>query len=68
MTKFLLIFFVIQFIFNLIFLAILYRHGKNSKSNYSKISDEEYKEFQEWINNRNNKKKNERNLSCRRDG
>lgn len=68
MTKFLLIFFVIQFIFNLIFLAILYRYGKKTTNDYSKVSDEEYKEFQEWINNRNNKEKNERNLSCRRDG
>lgn len=64
MTKFLLIFFVIQFIFNLIFLVILYRYGKKTTNDYSKVSDEEYKEFQEWVNNLNNKKNNERNLSC----
>lgn len=68
MIKILLILFIIQLIFDMIFLVVLYRHGKNSKTDYSKISDEEYKEFQEWINKRNNKKKNERNLSCRRDG
>lgn len=62
--KILLIIFLVIVIIDIAFLIILVNGAKHSGKDYSIVSKEEYEEFWEWMNNRNNKKEDERHMSC----
>lgn len=64
--KIILIIISVILIINILFFGVLYFTNRDRPMR--KISDKEYKEFQEWINNLEQKKKNERDLFGRRNG